>query len=464
MNGNKINLKFALFTLSSFFVLAVSIFLIQKRTAIFSRAFGKPANILVDVGNSFTRSSYSWRNLAQGGEEDGRMLFSCLPQVSKLKPEYVRIDHVLDFYNVVGRDDSGRIILNWQKLDQTIADILFVGAKPFISISYMPPAISSGSVLDLPKDWGEWEFVVSQLVGHISGRDGLAISDVYYEVWNEPDLFGRFKLSGSKSYLDLYYHTHNGALKAKNVLPFRIGGPGTTGHYKNWLSGILDFVRRNSLRFDFYSYHTYSVDTAQFESDYLEARKILFDYPSFQNIEILITEFGLTGENDKRYDSVFGAIHNLAVVASLEGKVDRFFTFEIKDGVGPEKYWGRWGILTNEKWGTPEEKPRFKSLEFLNKMIGNRVNIAGAGSWVKGFATENNGVIRLLLVNYDTSGKHYESVPINFVNLPFRNFKYSREDFLGSRTQRNVQVNSNSWQTVEGLNPNSAVILELSPL
>ncbi|MGB9637480.1 MAG: GH39 family glycosyl hydrolase, partial [Microgenomates group bacterium] len=436
----------------------------QKKTDIFSRAFGKPANIVVDAGSSFVRSSYSWRNLAQGGEEDGRMLSSCLPQLSKLKPEYIRIDHVLDFYNVVGRDNTGNIVFNWQKLDQTLNDILSVGAKPFISISYMPPAISSGGVLDLPKDWREWEFVVRQLVEHISGRKGLAISDVYYEVWNEPDLFGKFRLNRSKNYLDLYYHTHKGVLEAKDVLPFRIGGPATTAHFKDWLSGLLDFVSKNSLRFDFYSYHTYSFDISQFESDYLEARRILYNYPPFQNIEILITEFGITGENDRRYDTVFSAIHNLAVVASVEGMAQRIFTFEIKDGIGPEKYWGRWGLLTNEKWGTPEEKPRFKSLEFLNKMKGNRVNIAGVGSWVKGFASEENGVIRLLLVNYDSSAKHYESVPVNFINLPFRNFKYSREEFLGSKTQREIKIDSNSWQTIESLNPNSAVILELSPL
>jgi hypothetical protein len=338
----------------------------------------------------------------------------------------------------------------------------------------MPSLLSvDGSLVGKPKNWSQWSYLVQKTIERYSGQNTVLPcgvnypywrTDIYYEVWNEPDLFGRFKLSGSKSYLDLYYHTHNGALKAKNVLPFRIGGPGTTGHYKNWLSGILDFVRRNSLRFDFYSYYTYSLDISQFENDYLDAKKILSASTPYQNVEILITEFGLTGENDKRYDNLFGAIHNLAVSASLEGKVDRFFTFEIKDGVGPEKYWGRWGILTNEKWGTPEEKPRFKSLEFLNKMVGNRVNIAGTGSWVKGFASENGGVIRLLLVNYDPSGKHYEAVPINFVNLPFRNFKYSREDFLGSRTQRNVQVDSNSWQTVEGLKSNSAVILELSPL
>jgi hypothetical protein len=70
-------------------------------------------------------------------------------------------------------------------------------------------------------------------------------------------------------------------------------------------------------------------------------------------------------------------------------------------------------------------------------MVGNSVNIAGLGSWVKGFPKEENGVIRLLLVNYDPRGKHYEAVPIKFINLPFRKFKYTREEFQGEKTKKN---------------------------
>jgi len=461
---DQIDIRKFLFIFASLLALPVALFLIQNRVGIFSLAFGKNANIVVDAGSSFATSTYSWKNLAQGGEEDGRMLGCCITQIAKLKPEYIRIDHVFDYYKVLNRDQNGKLVFNWAQLDLTLQDILASGAKPFISISYMPLVISSGSVTDLPRDWSEWELIVQKLVEHISGRNGLAISDVYYEVWNEPDLFGDFKAGKGKNYLDLYYHTHNGALRASNVLPFRIGGPATTGHYKNWLEPLLKFVKQNSLRFDFYSYHTYSLDLSQFESDFLEAREILGKYPPYSNIEILVTEFGITGENDKRYDTSFSAIHNLAVYSVLEGKAARVFTFEIKDGPGPEKYWGRWGLLTHEKWGTPETKPRYMSLEFLNKMSGNNVNVAGLGSWVKGFAKEENGVIRLLLVNYDPHNKHYEVVPIKFINLPFRKFKYTREEFQGKKTEKLMDIGSDAWEVVEGMDPNSALILELSPL
>ena len=455
------------FVIFSFFlILYSSSFLIKNKASIFGRAFGKKADIVVDVGSAFeVDRSFVWKNLAQGGEEDGRMLYPVLSYIRRLSPRYIRLDHVFDYYGVVKGREGDRLILDWTNLDLTLSDILTSGAKPFLSLSYMPPLVSGGDVTDLPLNWSDWEFLVRSLVEHVSGKDGLAISDVYYEVWNEPDLFGKFMTKGKKNYLDLYYYAHRGAVSARNVLPFKIGGPATTSHYKNWLNHILDFVSSRSLRFDFYSWHTYSPSVSKFESDLSEIEEIL----SGRNLdlELIISESGITGENDKRYDSYFSAIHNLAVVSSLEGKLDKFFVFEIKDGLGGEKYWGRWGLLTHERWGEPFEKPRYRSVEFLNRMQGNFVNVAGLGSWVKGFAKKDGEIIRLLLVNYDTKGRNYESVPVKFVNLQPGNYVYRRFSFLKNREEgrSNFSVDlSGVWQTRESLDPNSAFIIELSPL
>ena len=50
-------------------------------------------------------------------------------------------------------------------------------------------------------------------------------------------------------------------------------------------------------------------------------------------------------------------------------------------------------------------------------MKGQKVNTAGEGSWVKAFAKNDEGIIKLLVVNYDNSGKHYEAVPITFITV-----------------------------------------------
>src|SRR5690606_5022795 len=128
-----------------------------------------------------------WRNLAQGGEDHNWRIGNLTEPVKTLKPEYIRIDHVYDFYDIV-QGTPGNITFDWTKFDLIIDDILATGAKPYIALSYMPPAISSGDILAYPVHWSDWQLVVQKTIEHLSGT--RKISDVYYEVWNEPDLFG----------------------------------------------------------------------------------------------------------------------------------------------------------------------------------------------------------------------------------------------------------------------------------
>jgi len=442
----------------------VGVILALSSTGFLSRAFGIPANLLVDLGSSYNVSGGVWKNLAQGGEENTRMLAPVVDKVKALDADYIRLDHVLDYYDVVSRSSDGKLVFNFTKLDLTLGDILASNSIPFISISYMPPALSKGNVTDLPTSWIEWESVVEKLVEHISGRGDLNITNVYYEVWNEPDLFGKYRTYGEKSYLDLYFHTQVGALRAKNTNSFKFGGPATTGLYDAWMKDFLKFTSSSNLRLDFISWHRYSKRLDNYEDDWVKAKGYLSLYPSYVDVELIISEFGPNSENDKTYDNGFGAIHEVAVSALLEGDINRLFAFEIKDGPGPEKFWGRWGIITHEKWGAPEIKPRYKAIQFLNSMHGKKVNIAGEGSWVKAFAKEKDGLYKILIVNYDPSGKHFESVPLTLTNIPYKSFVFKRRDYSGTSKQQNVTIDGVTWSTTEGFEANTAAIFEVTPL
>ena len=308
--------------------LPVGVILVEKVVNYFSRASGLPANLVIDMTTDYGQSSDAWRNLAQGGEEKGRMLLPIIPQLKTLKPEYIRIDHVFDYYNM-------------QELENVIGDITATGAKPFIALSYMPPSISkSGEITDLPVNWADWENLVQKVIERISGKNALAISDVYYEVWNEPDLFGGFKISGPKNYLDLYLHSAIGASRAVNTLPYKFGGPATTGFYDNWMKGLLNFVSKNNLKLDFLSWHRYSRNLDDFEKDVAKARGLLANY-NLSGREMIISEMGPNSENDSVYDGLFGSIHEIATSIVLQNEVAKTFTFEIKDGPSEKKYWGR---------------------------------------------------------------------------------------------------------------------------
>ena len=442
------------------FTLVLGLDLVKKTQVYLSEAIGDRAEIVVDASSSLGPITPFWQTLAQGGEE--KEPFKNIPEeIAELKPAYIRVDHIYDFYNVVSRD-NGRLKFDWTQLDLLVDDILKAGAKPFFALSYMPPAISKGDIIDLPTNWGDWGQVVRATVEHYSGRNNRNINGVIYEVWNEPDLFGSYKTYGDKNYLTMYEVSSRAAQGATNVNAFEIGGPATTGLYQNWEERLIKFVDEKNLRLDFLSWHRYDTDLTQFEEDVDRARSWAEKIPALVNLKFYITEWGHNSENDPGYDGKFGAIHTIAASRVMMAKVQRAFVFEIKDGPGNEKYWSRWGLLTHEKFGAPEKKPRYKALELLNTLGPFRISLAGEGSWVKGIAsTDEAGDIKLMVVNYDASGKHSESVPITFENLPNGNFKFTRRDFLGGTRTTPVATTAATWRTVEYFVPNSAAMITL---
>lgn len=438
-------------------MIPVGVILVQQVVRYFSQASGIPANLIVDMSTSYGTAPDTWRYLGQGGEERGRMLAPVIGQVKALRPFYIRIDHIFDFY-------GGPTGSDFTQLDPVISDITATGAKPFISLSYMPTALAQGgNINNPPNNWADWEALIQKTVEHVSGKGGLNLDGVYYEVWNEPDLFGGYKIGGSKNYLDLYYHTVIGAQRAKNVNSFKIGGPATTGYYPNWMTGLLNYVSKNGLRLDFLSWHDYSKSLDSYLNDTNGARGLLATY-NLTGREMIISEIGPNGAVDPVYDSKFGAIHALATSVILQNEVSKTFTFEIIDGPGEKQYWGRWGLLTNPKFGTPVAKPRYYAIQFLNNLIGGtKLLVLGQGSWIKSMAKSlSDSMARIIVVNYDPAGKHEEFVPIKLVNLKSGNFTFKRTDFLGATKSQDVATSSAEWQTYQDLKPNSAAIFEVT--
>ncbi|MDQ3008619.1 MAG: hypothetical protein M3Q81_03410, partial [bacterium] len=273
----------------------------------FSRASGEPANLQVDTQAVIGPMPRPWRYLAQGGEDHAWRLQPLVPQVKALKPQYIRIDHVYDFYDVVG-GSPGNLTFDFSKLDLILDDIAAVGAKPYISLSYMPPVISDSDIVGKPQRWEDWQLVVQKTIEHISGT--RKTRDVYYEVWNEPDLFGGWHYGGNKSYIQLYAASARGAANARGVQPFKLGGAATTALYKNWFVALADFTTKNNVRFDFFSWHRYNLKIDEYRTDMVEIRSWLTKYPQLEpTLELHITEWGHDSDMHAGYDGTYGAAH-----------------------------------------------------------------------------------------------------------------------------------------------------------
>lgn len=414
----------------------------------FGKASGENANIHVYTSKILGTYKKPWRNLAQGGEDHEWRIGNLVAPVKKLNPEYIRIDHIYDFYDVVA-GENGNYTYNFSKLDLLLNDILATGAKPYIALTYMPVQFSNGDITGQPNNYSDWQTLVQRTIQHISGTRG--ISDVYYEVWNEPDLFGGWKYYGGKNYLTLYKYAAQGARNTSGVRPFKLGGPATTGFYKNWAEALIKFAYENNLRLDFISWHRYSTNLDVYKEDMLAIRKVIQDYPQYESqIEFHITEWGHDSENHAGYDTSYSAAHSVAGSIEMVGIVERAFAFEIQDGKDPagQEYWGRWGLFTHNDFGA-KAKPRYFALQMLDRISDQRVQLLGKGSWVKALAAKNpaTGNIEVVLANFDARAQHSENVPILFEDVEPGSYTIKKELNNGSVFSENVATTEAKLKT-----------------
>jgi len=445
------------------FGLIVGLDLGKKVNQLLSEATGKKAEIVVDAQKSLGNMPRPWNNFGQGGETNEGMLTPVVLQMKELSPSYIRIDHIYDFYEVVNRD-NGSLRFNFAKLDKEVGAILQMGAKPFFALSYMPPALAPG-VTDKPDNWGEWQQLVRATIEHYSGKENMNIEGVYYEVWNEPDLFGGFKVWGDKNYLEMYRVSAQAAQEVKGVNEFKIGGPATTGLYNNWIEGLFKMVIEESLRLDFVSWHRYSFDPDSFKQDVEGLNNLMKKYPKLALKERIITEWGPDPENHPSYDNQVGAAHAVASIREMLGRINKAIVFEIKDGLSPEGkvFWGRFGIITHESKGL-SLKPRYNAFKWLNQVGETRLLMSGEGSWVRGMAAKRGEIIQVNLVNYDKFSQHREAVPVVVKNLALGRYIVVEEDFDGKTTQTEVSINKGTWSGKVIMRPNEIVRLELRPI
>ncbi len=441
------------------FFLPLLLFGTYQTAVLVSRASGKSAKITINTKAPLEEIKTDFYHaFAQGGEESTDMLSPVIGEVSALKPKLIRLDHIFDHYNVVnGSEDN--LTFDFARLDRAVDTILSTGAKPLLSLSFMPAVIAKeGVIINPPRNWDLWAQVVRQTIEHYSGKNGKNINGIYYEVWNEPDLdqFGSWKMGGEKSYLALYRYASLGANRAQNVNLFYLGGPGTTGLYKNWILGLIT----SGNRVDFLSWHSYLKDPFQFDRDQKNLITWLQPYPQYAVIQKLITEFGFTGAKDKRYGSAYASAHTAAVIRQLiSGGPKYLFSFQLKDGPGQEDGSG-WGLLTHESNGK-RPKPRYAIYSLLDSMAGTRLLLSGEGTWVTGFASTKAGSIQVLLVNFDSTGSHSETTPVTFTNLDVGSYSYKLKytpSVISSVSLTDVQI-SNGTLTQKVLMPAQSIAL-----
>jgi len=421
-------------------------------------ASGTPANIVIDTQNPGGNVPTTlWQNLSQGGEEPVDMIKPIISQIRALSPKLIRIDHIFDFYKV----DQGNGNYNFNELDLAVESILATGAKPMLSVSYTTNDMSStGQNAGPPKDWNQWYSLVKATAKHYSVDK--KISGIYYEVWNEPDLFGGWHYGKDPNYTTLYHNTARAIVDGAGSTYYKVGGPAITAYYANWIKSLFASTARSGIRLDFISWHKYSKNPADYLADFESLNKILSDYPQYFDVERLITEIGPNPEPDSWYDQSQSGVHLMSIVTQLSGKIHRIFTFEPVDGPNPrsDKSSG-WGLITHSSKGS-KPKPRYYAIQFLNQLGGQLVPSSGDGTWVTSLSSKNGLKFQSLIVNYDQRSTHSETVPVSFKGLKPGTYTVTTKKYLGSTSSKKVTINSPTLTETIYMSPNTAVIIEVT--
>lgn len=151
---------------------------------------------------------------------------------------------------------------NFYKIGVLYDNILEIGMKPFVEISFMPELLASdptrsfvyGSIHSLPKDMDRWCAYIKEYLAYLFHRYGEdEVCTWFFEVWNEPDLAKTFFKGSQSSYLEFYAAT---ARAIKEFCPkLKVGGPASSA--SRWIDVFMDYCENNQVPVDFVSTHQY---------------------------------------------------------------------------------------------------------------------------------------------------------------------------------------------------------------
>lgn len=186
--------------------------------------------------------------------------------------------------DIVSINDKGEFVYDFTLNDVRLDYMKKQGFGILLSYNFIPPCIAEkpnvqsnvsknktrykGKMITTskPKDYALWEEVCYQYTKHIVERYGLdTVSSWYLQCYNEPDIQPFFlsdldyspeaKIARYTEYVKLYKGFASGVMRVSDKL--KIGGPSVAGDLNYFLKEFLLTTKRENIRLDFISIHTY---------------------------------------------------------------------------------------------------------------------------------------------------------------------------------------------------------------
>ena len=333
---------------------------------------------------------------------------------------YIRFHGIFDRdVGLVRRGTDGKISYNFSYVDQIYDGLLEHGVKPFVELSFMPEELTSDPKaiqafwyqpnIAPPKDYAEWDAMISAFAEHLIARYGIdEVSSWYFEVWNEPNIGFWAGTPAQPTYFALYDHTVR-ALKAVNPR-LRVGGPSTA--QAAWVPDFLKHTHDAKVPVDFVSTHVYGDDTADnvFHSkenipradmvcrsvDKVHKEITTSPYP---HMPLIFSEYNASYANLPNVtDTVFMGPWMANTIRECAGKVEIMSYWSFSDvfeeqGVVQNPFYGGFGLIAADRIN----KPAFNAFTMLHKLGETRLPTSSDSALV---TKRGNGNLVIALWNY----------------------------------------------------------------
>ncbi len=331
--------------------------------------------------------------------------------------QHVRFHAILsdEMGTVVCQDE--KYLFSFFNTDRIIDFLLSIGMRPFIELSFMPEALSSGgntvfryqANVTPPKNYDDWTLLIKKLVSHWVERYGLnEVSQWYFEVWNEPNLQA-FWTGSQEDYFKLYQYTANTIKGIDDSL--RVGGPVTAEN--GWIVPFLEFCQKNHVPNDFISTHYYPTDAfGKIGADTITQlanapRDVMYTIARTARDEVgekplYYTEWNISSNpRDPLHDQPFSAAYIVHILMNMQNLVQGYSFWTFSD-IFNENYFpsipfhGGFGLLN--LYGIP--KPSYRAFEILHHLGNEMLTITGQHETVQAWVIRKGYSAAVLITNH----------------------------------------------------------------
>ena len=174
--------------------------------------------------------------------------------------------------------------------DEYLETIMLAGTKVFYRLGSKIEHASKKYGTLPPKDFKKWAIICEHIIAHVNEGwgNGHHMGVEYWEIWNEPDLYGKCWGGTPEQFYELY------AVASKHLKArfphLKIGGPAVTSFNEKWLRPFLDRIRDEKLPLDFYSWHRYAKNVDDVADSARRHRNLLDEY-GLTNVESNLNEW-----------------------------------------------------------------------------------------------------------------------------------------------------------------------------